>query len=58
MPIQQAVLHQEKLSEQVEPDAFEPPHHKLKPNIVPSLKLLKEYESQLQEMKLPLVQHH
>ena len=33
--------------EQVEPDTFEPPHHKLKPNIEAKLEaLLKEYESQ------------
>ena len=33
--------------EQVEPDAFEPPYHKLKPNIKAKLEaLLKEYESQ------------
>ena len=35
------------MSEQVEPDAFEPPHHKLKPNIEAKLEaLLKEYEPQ------------
>ena len=36
-----------KMSEQVEPDTFEPSHHKLKPNIKAKRKaLLKEYESQ------------
>ena len=40
---------------QVEPDAFEPPHHKLKPNIEAKLEaLLKEYASQFTKMKLPL----
>ena len=35
------------MSEQVKPDAFEPPHHKLNPNIKTKLEaLLKEYESQ------------
>ena len=35
------------MSEQVKPDAFEPPHHKLKPNIEAKLEpLLKEYASQ------------
>ena len=35
------------ISEQVEPDTFEPPCHKLKPNIEANLEaLLKEYESQ------------
>ena len=35
------------MSEQMEPDAFEPPCHKLKPNIKAKLEaLLKEYESQ------------
>ena len=36
------------MSEQVEPDAFEPPQHKLKQNIKAKIEaLLKEYESQL-----------
>ena len=35
------------MSDQVEPDAFEPPHHKLKPSIEAKLDaLLKEYTSQ------------
>ena len=35
------------MSEQVEPDAFEPLHHKLKPSIEATLEaLLKEYASQ------------
>ena len=35
------------MSDQVEPDAFEPPHHKLMPNIEAKLEaLLKEYASQ------------
>ena len=35
------------MSGQVEPDAFEPPHHKLKPNIEAKLEaLLKEYATQ------------
>ena len=47
MPIPQAVLQQKMMSEQVEPDTFEPPHHKLKPNIEAKLEaLLKDYASQ------------
>ena len=35
------------MSEQVEPDAFEPPYHKLTPSIEAKLEaLLKEYTSQ------------
>ena len=35
------------MPEQVEPDTFKPPHHKLKPNIKTKLEaLLKEYKSQ------------
>ena len=35
------------MAEQVEPDIFHPPHHKLKPSIEPKLDaLLKEYTSQ------------
>ena len=35
------------MSEQVEPDAFEPPCHKLKPNIESKLEaLLREYATQ------------
>ena len=35
------------MSEQVQQDTFEPPHHKFKPNIEAKLKvLLKEYKSQ------------
>ena len=35
------------MSEQVEPDSFEPPCHKLKPNIEAELEaLLKEYATQ------------
>ena len=46
MHIQQAAL-QQKMVEQVEPDAFEPLCHRLKPNIKAKLKaLMKEYESQ------------
>ena len=48
MPIPQPVLQQKKMmSEQMEPDAFEPLHHRLKPNIKAKLEaLLKEYASQ------------
>ena len=47
MHIQQAALQQKMILEQVEPDAFEPPCHKLKPNIEAELEaLLREYESQ------------
>ena len=42
-----SVTTKKMISEQVEPDAFEPPCHKLKPNIKTKLKaLLKEYKSQ------------
>ena len=42
-----SVTTQKMMSEQVEPDMFEPPCHKLKPNIKTKLEaLLKEYESQ------------
>ena len=35
------------MAEQVEPETFKPPHHKLKPNIEAKLEaLLKEYASQ------------
>ena len=38
------------MSEQVEPDSFEPPHHKLKPNIKNKLEALpKEYKSQFSQ---------
>ena len=48
MPIPQGLLQQTKImSEQVEPDAFEPPCHKLKPNTEAKLEaLVKEYKSQ------------
>ena len=47
IPIPQAVLQQKMMSEQVEPDAFEPPYHKLKPNIEAKLEvLLNEYAAQ------------
>ena len=40
------------MSEQVEPDAFEPPHHKLKPNIEAKLEaLLKENGTQFTQDK-------
>ena len=39
--------YNKNILEQVEPEVFEPPHHKLKPNIKAKLEgLLKEYESQ------------
>ena len=42
-----SVTTKRMMSEQVEPDTFEPPHHKLKPNIKNKLEtLLKEYKSQ------------
>ena len=47
MPIPQAVLQQKIMSEQVEPNAFEPPCHRLKLNIKAKLEaLLKEYATQ------------
>ena len=46
MPIPQTVVQQKMMSEQVEPDAFEPPYHKPKPSIEVKLEaLLKEYAS-------------
>ena len=45
--VPQAILQQKMMSEQVEPDVFELPHHKLKSNIEAKLKaLLKEYATQ------------
>ena len=42
-----SVTTKKMISEQVKPHAFEPPHHKLKPNIEAKLEaLLKEYVSQ------------
>ena len=42
-----SVTMKRMMSEQVELDAFEPPHHKLKPNIETKLEaLLKNYKSQ------------
>ena len=42
-----SIITQRMMSEQVEPDAFEPPHHELKPCIETKLEaLLKEYTSQ------------
>ena len=42
--ITSSVTTKKMMSEQVEPDAFEPPCHKLKPNIKAKLEaLLKEY---------------
>ena len=51
-PHEKSVLHKQcyykrMMSEQEEPDAFEPPHHKLKPNIKAKLEaFLKEHRSQ------------
>ena len=43
------------MSEQVEPDTFEPPHHKLKPSIEAKLEaLLKEYASQFTQDETPI----
>ena len=42
-----SVTLQKMMAEQVQPDIFDPPHHKLKPDIQSQLDaLLKEYESQ------------
>ena len=42
-----SVIMKKMMSVQVEPDTFEPPHHKLKPNIETKLEaLMKEYKSQ------------
>ena len=42
-----SVTLQKMMAEQVQPDTFDPPHHKLKPDIQSKLDaLLKEYESQ------------
>ena len=43
-----SVTVQKMMTEQVQPDIFDPPHHKLKPGIQSQLDvLLKEYESQI-----------
>ena len=43
-----SVATSKMMSEQMEPDAFEPPHHRLKQNIKAKLEaLLKEYATQL-----------
>ena len=42
-----SITLQKMMAEQVQPDIFDPPHHKLKPGIQPKLDtLLKEYETQ------------
>ena len=44
---QQSVTFQKMMAQQVQPDIFDPLHHKLKPGIQSKLDgLLKEYESQ------------
>ena len=51
-----SVTMKRMMSEQVEPDTFEPPHHKLKPNIKTKLEaLLKEYESQFAQDETSIV---
>ena len=45
--IKSSVTTKRMISEQVESDTIEPPHHRLKPNIKTKLEaLLKEYKSQ------------
>ena len=42
-----SITLQKMMGEQVQPDIFDPPHHKLKPSIQSKLDtLLKEYETQ------------
>ena len=42
-----SIILQKMMAEQVQPDIFDPPHHKLKPSIQSRLDtLLKEYETQ------------
>ena len=54
-----SVTLQKMMSEQVQPDIFDPPHHKLKAGIKSKLDaLLKEYASQFAKMKHPLQQLH
>ena len=49
-----SVTTQRMMAEQVEPDTFHPPCHKLKPSIESKLiALLKEYASQFAKMKHP-----
>ena len=49
------ITTQKMMSEQVEPDAFEPPHQKLKPSIEAKLEtLLKEYTSQFTQDETPI----
>ena len=50
-----SVTMKRMMSEEVEPDTFEPPHHKLQPNIKPKLQaFLKEYKSQFARDETPI----
>ena len=54
-----SITLQKKIAEQVQPDIFDPPHHKLKPGIQSKLDaLLKEYEIQLLRIRHPSELHH
>ena len=50
-----SVTLQKMMAEQVQPDIFDPPHHKLKQGIQSKLDaLLKEYESQFAKDEMPI----
>ena len=56
--ITNSVTLQKMMEEQVQPEIFDPPHHKLKPDIESKLyTFLKEYASHLPKMRCPLEQH-
>ena len=54
-----SITLQKIMDEQVQPDIFDPPHHKLKPGIQSKLDtLLKEYENNLLRMRHQSELHH
>ena len=54
-----SITLQKMMAEQVQPDIFDPPHHKLKPGIQSKLDtLLKGMKDKLLRMRHPLEQHH
>ena len=54
-----SISTQRMMSEHVEPDAFEPPHHKLKPSIEAKLEaLLKKYASQFMQDETSISKTH
>ena len=54
-----SIILQKMMAEQVQPDIFDPPHHKLKPGIQSRLDtLLKEYDTQFAKDETSLALHH